>query len=99
MHALFLGLFHLFLVSRHFVPRAAVRNGHLRTPQTKAGPCRIDGHVATADEQVLPGGTAFQCDVGMTGPYDSILGREIDPVMRTTLTFRPAMNRLSILRL
>ncbi|MEN0111906.1 MAG: TIGR00282 family metallophosphoesterase, partial [Planctomycetota bacterium] len=32
-------------------------------------------HVATADEQLLPGGTAFQCDVGMTGPHDSILGR------------------------
>ncbi len=47
-------------------------------------------HVPTADECILPSGTAFQCDVGMTGPYDSILGREIDPVMRATLTFRPA---------
>jgi metallophosphoesterase (TIGR00282 family) len=46
-------------------------------------------HVATADEQLLPGGTAFQCDVGMTGPHDSILGREVDRVLRTTLTFRP----------
>ena len=46
-------------------------------------------HVATADEQLLPGGTAFQCDVGMTGPHDSILGRRIDRVMETTLTFRP----------
>jgi metallophosphoesterase (TIGR00282 family) len=46
-------------------------------------------HVTTADEQILPGGTAFQCDIGMTGPHDSILGREIDPVMETTLTFRP----------
>ncbi|MGD0901141.1 MAG: TIGR00282 family metallophosphoesterase [Thermoguttaceae bacterium] len=46
-------------------------------------------HVATADEQILPGGTAFQCDVGMTGPHDSILGRRIDRVMETTLTFRP----------
>jgi len=32
-------------------------------------------HVPTADEQILPGGTAFQCDVGMTGPHESILGR------------------------
>lgn len=48
-------------------------------------------HVATADEQILPGGTAFQCDVGMTGPYDSILGRRIDRVMETTLTFNPTM--------
>jgi metallophosphoesterase (TIGR00282 family) len=46
-------------------------------------------HVATADECVLPGGTAFQCDVGMTGPYESILGRRIDRVMETTLTGRP----------
>ena len=38
-------------------------------------------HVPTADEQVLPGGTAFICDVGMTGPYDSILGRRIDRVL------------------
>ncbi len=46
-------------------------------------------HVATADEQLLPGGTAFQCDVGMTGPYRSILGREIEPVLNTTLCFSP----------
>lgn len=46
-------------------------------------------HVATADEQLLPGGTAFQCDVGMTGPYESILGRRIDRVLGTTRTFRP----------
>jgi metallophosphoesterase (TIGR00282 family) len=46
-------------------------------------------HVPTADEQILPGGTAFQCDVGMTGPHDSILGRKIDRVLATTRTFRP----------
>lgn len=46
-------------------------------------------HVATADEQVLPGGTAFISDVGMTGPHESILGRQIDKVMEATLTFRP----------
>lgn len=46
-------------------------------------------HVTTADEQILPGGTALQCDVGMTGAYNSILGRRIDRVMETTLTFRP----------
>jgi hypothetical protein len=46
-------------------------------------------HVPTADEQILPGGTAFQCDVGMTGPHESILGRRIDRVMETTRTFRP----------
>lgn len=46
-------------------------------------------HVPTADEQVLPGGTAFISDVGMTGPYDSILGRRIDRVLAATLTFVP----------
>jgi metallophosphoesterase (TIGR00282 family) len=46
-------------------------------------------HVPTADETILPGGTAFQCDVGMTGPFDSILGRMVDRVMEATLTFNP----------
>jgi metallophosphoesterase (TIGR00282 family) len=48
-------------------------------------------HVPTADEQVLPGGTAFISDVGMTGPYDSILGRRIDRVLSTTVTFIPSL--------
>lgn len=38
-------------------------------------------HVPTADACVLPKGTAFICDVGMTGPYASVLGREIEPVV------------------
>ena len=46
-------------------------------------------HVPTADERVLPRGTAFQCDVGMTGSQESILGRRIDRVLQTTRTFRP----------
>jgi 2',3'-cyclic-nucleotide 2'-phosphodiesterase len=46
-------------------------------------------HVPTADECILPQGTAFQCDVGMTGPHDSIIGRRIDRVMETTLTSLP----------
>ena len=46
-------------------------------------------HVATADEQILPGGTAFQCDVGMTGPHDSIIGRDVERVLETTITFKP----------
>ena len=46
-------------------------------------------HVPTADECIFPGGTAFQCDVGMTGPFESIIGRRIDRVMETTLTGRP----------
>ena len=46
-------------------------------------------HVATADGQIFPGGTAFQCDAGMTGAHDSILGRDIEKVMTATMTFRP----------
>ncbi len=38
-------------------------------------------HVPTADAQVLPKGTAFMCDVGMTGPYASVLGRDIKAVV------------------
>jgi metallophosphoesterase (TIGR00282 family) len=46
-------------------------------------------HVPTADASLLPGGTAFQCDVGMCGPYESIIGRDIKRVMQTTRTFEP----------
>ncbi len=46
-------------------------------------------HVPTADEQVFPEGTAFICDVGMTGPYDGILGRRVDRVLSTAITFVP----------
>lgn len=38
-------------------------------------------HVPTADEVVLPKGTAYQTDLGMCGPYEGILGREIEPVL------------------
>jgi metallophosphoesterase (TIGR00282 family) len=38
-------------------------------------------HVATADARILPKGTAFMCDVGMTGPFQSVIGREIEPVV------------------
>ena len=46
-------------------------------------------HVPTADERVLPGGTAYQSDVGMSGPYDSVIGVEKDLVMRKFLTGMP----------
>jgi metallophosphoesterase (TIGR00282 family) len=46
-------------------------------------------HVPTADEQVFPEGTAFVCDVGMTGPYEGVLGRKADRVLSFTLTFVP----------
>ena len=44
-------------------------------------------HVVTADEQILKNGTAYQTDVGMTGPHDSIIGRRYDRVLSATLTF------------
>ncbi len=47
-------------------------------------------HVQTADESILPGGTAYITDLGMTGPYDSILGRRKDRVLRNMLTNLPA---------
>lgn len=46
-------------------------------------------HVATADEAILSGETGFQCDVGMSGPFESILGRKIDAVMTATLNGVP----------
>ena len=47
-------------------------------------------HVPTADEQIVPPGTAFISDVGMCGPYDSILGRRIDRVLFTAVTSVPS---------
>lgn len=46
-------------------------------------------HVATADTTLLRGQTAFQCDVGMTGPHESVLGREITPVVERFLDGLP----------
>ena len=46
-------------------------------------------HVPTADERVLPGGTAYQTDVGMSGPYDSIIGVEKDLALHKFLTGMP----------
>jgi 2',3'-cyclic-nucleotide 2'-phosphodiesterase len=47
-------------------------------------------HVQTADEQILPGGTAFLCDAGMCGPVNSILGRAIEPIMNRFVSNMPA---------
>ncbi len=46
-------------------------------------------HVPTADAAVLPKGTAFICDVGMTGPYASVLGREVTPVVERFIDGMP----------
>jgi 2',3'-cyclic-nucleotide 2'-phosphodiesterase len=47
-------------------------------------------HVQTADERVLPGGTAYLTDVGMTGPHDGVIGVEKGPVLQRFLTGMPA---------
>lgn len=47
-------------------------------------------HVQTADNRILPGGTAYLSDVGMTGPYDGILGMEKDAVVYRFITGLPA---------
>src|SRR4029077_15608851 len=46
-------------------------------------------HVQTADEQIFPGGTAFLSDAGFTGPHESVIGREIEPVVKRFLTLQP----------
>ena len=46
-------------------------------------------HVPTADERILSGGTAYQTDVGMTGPYDSIIGSDKNLALRRFLTGMP----------
>ena len=46
-------------------------------------------HCQTSDETVLPGGTAYITDLGMTGPKDSVLGREVGPVIKKFITGVP----------
>jgi metallophosphoesterase (TIGR00282 family) len=47
-------------------------------------------HIPTADAKILPGGTAFISDLGMCGPYDSVLGRRKDRVLKHMTTGMPA---------
>ena len=47
-------------------------------------------HVPTADERVLPGGTAYITDVGMTGPYDSVIGVQKELIIARFLNNMPA---------
>jgi metallophosphoesterase (TIGR00282 family) len=46
-------------------------------------------HVVTADEKILPKGTAYITDIGMTGPHDSILGRGVESVLKSFRTQMP----------
>jgi 2',3'-cyclic-nucleotide 2'-phosphodiesterase len=47
-------------------------------------------HVSTADFRVLPGGTAYITDVGMTGPHDSVIGMEKQAILQKFLDGMPA---------
>ncbi len=47
-------------------------------------------HIQTADERILEGGTGYITDLGMTGPYDSVLGRRKDRVLRALMTGLPS---------
>lgn len=47
-------------------------------------------HIQTADERILPQGTAYITDCGMTGPYESVIGRRIDRVLHRFTTGLPA---------
>lgn len=51
--------------------------------------CGTHTHVQTADERIMPGGTAAITDLGMTGPKDSIIGRSVPAVLSTFLTGMP----------
>ena len=51
-------------------------------------------HVQTVDDRILPGGTAFITDVGMTGPYDSVIGVEVEDALYRMVTGMP--NRFTI---
>jgi 2',3'-cyclic-nucleotide 2'-phosphodiesterase len=46
-------------------------------------------HIPTADTRILPGGTAYQTDCGMTGPYDSIIGVEKETILKKFLNAMP----------
>ncbi|CEH30086.1 metallophosphoesterase [Aneurinibacillus migulanus] len=55
-------------------------------------------HVQTADERILPGGTAYLSDVGMVGPRDSILGMEREAVLKKFLTGLPVRFEVAMLK-
>lgn len=69
------------------------------TAEKRALACYLDGkisamfgthtHVQTADEQILPGGTGFITDVGMTGPVNSVIGVSIDAAIEKMKTKMP----------
>jgi hypothetical protein len=88
-------------VLRQITAKVIVVDFHAESTYEKVGLGRyLDGrvtavlgthtHVPTADEQILPRGTAFQTDVGMTGPYDGVIG------IRTELALERLINGASV---
>jgi hypothetical protein len=52
-------------------------------------------HVPTADERILPGGTAFMTDAGMCGPYDSVIGMNVEAAVQGFLTQRRSGHKVA----
>ncbi len=52
-------------------------------------------HVQTADERILPGGTGYISDAGMTGPVDSVIGMKREIILERFLTQRPQPFRVA----
>lgn len=52
-------------------------------------------HIPTADERILPQGTGFITDVGMTGPYDSVIGRRVDQILQRFLSNIPSKSEVA----
>ncbi len=52
-------------------------------------------HIPTADERVLPKGTGFITDIGMTGPYDSVIGRKVDQILDRFLKQIPVRSEVA----
>lgn len=52
-------------------------------------------HIPTADERILPKGTAFITDVGMCGPYDSVIGRKVDQILERFLSNMPMKSEVA----
>ena len=52
-------------------------------------------HVQTADEQILPKGTGFICDIGMTGPKNSVIGMELEASIKRFETSLPEKYRIA----
>ena len=83
-----------------FAPKTVVVDFHAEATSEKQGLAwYLDGrvsavvgthtHVATADARIMPGGTAYVSDLGMTGPQDSVIGTEVGPVLERFRTGLP----------